>query len=88
MWHTVSALLAAAPQLDEQRIDQIAALPLGGRIKLDRWSDQVELTKARPATLALAREKMPFEITPYFPHLTKVPNEGSDKMGLLTGGSK
>jgi len=84
----MSALLAAAPQLDEQRIDQIAALPLGGRIKLDPWSDQVDLTKARPATLALAREKMPFEITPFFPHLTRVPNEGSDKMALVTGGSK
>lgn len=84
----MSALLVAAPQLDEHRIDQIAALPLGGRIKLDPWSDQVDLTKARPATLALAREKMPFEITPFFPHLTRVPNEGADKMALVTGGSK
>jgi len=84
----MSALLAAAPQLDEHRIDQIAALPLGGRIKLDPWSDQVDLTKARPATLALAREKMPFEITPFFPHLTRMPNEGADKMAMAAGGSK
>jgi hypothetical protein len=83
----MSALLAAAPQLDEQRIDQIAALPLGGRIKVDPWSDQVELTKARPATLVLAREKMPFEITPFFPHLSRVPNDGADKVALA-GGSK
>src|SRR5208283_1166801 len=84
----MSALLAAAPQLDEHRIDQIAALPLGGRIKLDPWSDQVDLTKARPATLALAREKMPFEITPFFPHLTRMPSEGADKMAMASGGSK
>ena len=31
-----------------KRTDQIAALPLGGRIKLDPWSDQVELAKAKP----------------------------------------
>src|SRR5271165_1020878 len=63
----MSALLATAPPLDEHRIDQIAALPLGGRVKLDPWSDQVELAKAPAVTLALAREKRPFEITPFFP---------------------
>jgi hypothetical protein len=31
----MSALLNAAPQLEPQRTDQIAALPLGARIKLD-----------------------------------------------------
>ncbi len=31
----MSALLASAPELQPQRTDQIAALPLGGRIKLD-----------------------------------------------------
>src|SRR5580700_9926670 len=78
----MSALLASAPTLDAHRIDQIAALPLGGRVKLDPWNDQVELAKARPVTLALAREKMPFEITPFFPYLTRLPGEGSDKVAL------
>ncbi len=84
----MSALLATAPALDEGRIDQIAALPLGGRIKLDPWSDQVELAKARPVTLALAREKMPFEITPFFPYLTRQVNEGTEKVALVGSGSK
>ncbi len=84
----MSALLVNAPKLDEQRIDQIAALPLGGRIKLDPWSDQVELVKAHPVTLALAREKMPFEITPVFPFLTRLPNEGADKLAAVGSGSK
>jgi len=84
----MSVLLATAPQLDEHRIDQIAALPLGGRIKLDPWTDEVELVKARPVTLALAREKMPFEITPFFPFLTRLPNEGTDKIALIGSGSK
>ena len=78
----MSALLTTAPALDEHRIDQIAALPLGGRIKLDPWSDQVELAKSQPVTLALAREKMPFEITPFFPHLTRLPSVGVDKVAL------
>ena len=54
----MSTLLASSPALDEKRLDQIAALPLGGRIKVDPWSDQVELSKAKPVPLTSAREKM------------------------------
>jgi hypothetical protein len=78
----MSELLASAPQLDPQRTDQIAALPLGGRIKLDPWSDQVELAKAKPVTLVSAREKMPFEITPFFPYLTRLSTPGTDKVAV------
>ena len=84
----MSVLLTGAPQIDEHRIDQIAALPLGGRIKLDPWSDQVELAKAQPVTLALAREKMPFEITPFFPYLTRLPNESGDRVASGSSPSK
>jgi hypothetical protein len=84
----MEALRATAPQLDEQRIDQIAALPLGGRIKLDPWSDRVEMVKAQPLTLALAREKMPFEIAPFFPYLTRVGNELGNKVASVSGGTK
>lgn len=76
----MSALLASAPQLDPQRTDQIAALPLGGRIKLDPWTDQVELAKAKPVALTSAKEKMPFEITPFFPYLTRMALPGSEKV--------
>lgn len=84
----MSALLAAAPQLDAQRTDQIAALPLGGRIKLDPWSDQVELAKAKPVALASAKEKMPFEITPFFPFLTRYSTPGSEKVALTAPAPK
>lgn len=78
----MESLVASAPHLhlDDQRIDQIAALPLGGRIKLDPWSDRVELVKTKPLTLALPREKMPFEITPFFPYLSRVGNLPGDKV--------
>ncbi len=84
----MSALLAAAPQLEPQRTDQIAALPLGGRIKLDPWSDQVELAKAKPVALTSAKEKMPFEITPFFPYLTRLSTPGSEKAALASPAPK
>ncbi len=84
----MSALLASAPQLEPQRTDQIAALPLGGRIKLDPWTDQVELAKAKPVALTSAREKMPFEITPFFPYLTRLSTQGSEKVALTAPAPK
>lgn len=76
-------LMTSAPALDEKRLDQIAALPLGGRIKVDPWSDQVELSKTKPVALASAREKMEFEITPVFPYLTRL-TTGGEKVALTT----
>jgi hypothetical protein len=84
----MSALLASAPQLEKDRTDQIAALPLGGRIKLDPWTDQVEMAKAKPVALASAREKMPFEITPFFPYLTRLSSPGSEKVAQTAPASK
>ena len=80
----MSALLASAPALDDRRVDQIAALPLGGRIKVDPWSDRVELTKNKPVALVSAREKMPFEITPFFLYLTRIGTEGGQKVASTT----
>ena len=80
----MSTLLASAPALEEKRLDQIAALPLGGRIKVDPWTDQVELSKAKPVALISAREKMEFEITPFFPYLTRMATGGTEKMALTT----
>jgi len=41
----------------------------------------VELSKAKPVALTSAREKMEFEITPFFPHLTRLSN-GSENTAL------
>ena len=80
----MATLVAASPALDEKRLDQIAALPLGGRIKIDPWSDHVELSKAKPVALSSTREKMEFEITPFFPYLTRLSTGGTDKVALTT----
>jgi hypothetical protein len=68
----MSALLSSAPHLETQSIDQIAALPLGGRVKLDPWSNRLEMMKTKPVVLLSPQEKMPFEVTPFFPYLTRL----------------
>jgi Peptidase family M48 len=66
----MASLLNSAPALQKQRLDQIAALPIGSRIKLDPWSNQIAMMNASPVALLSAREKMPFEVTPFFPFLS------------------
>ena len=61
---------ATAPELEEAKLEQIAALPLGSRIKLNPWNDQITLVETKPISLLSAREKMPFEVTPSVPYLT------------------
>lgn len=68
----LTALAASGPALDPDKLDQIAALPLGGRLKLNAWDDQVELVKSAPVAIVSARDKMPFELTPFFPHLRRL----------------
>ena len=80
----MSSLMSSTPELDNKKLDQIAALPLGGRIKVDPWSDRVELSKAKPVALTSAKEKLEFEITPFFPYLTRFSSGGSEKVALTT----
>jgi len=67
----------AAPALDEGKLEQIAALPLGSRVKVNPWNDQVVLVKTRPLALLSPREKMPFEITPFVLNLTRADAVGA-----------
>jgi hypothetical protein len=67
----MAALASSAPALDWNKLDQIAALPLGGRVKLNPWDDRVEIVKAQPVAITSARDKMPFEVTPFFPRLAR-----------------
>jgi hypothetical protein len=62
---------AAAPALEEDRLEQIAALPLGSRVKLNPWDNRIVLVKTRPLALLSPREKMPFEVTPFVLYLTR-----------------
>ena len=57
-------LIAAAPKLDAANLEQIAALPLVSRIRLDTWSNATDMIRAKAAPLLSANEKMPFEVMP------------------------
>ncbi len=74
----LAAFAASAPALEENKIEQIAALPLGSRVKVNPWNNQVVLVKTRPISLLSAREKMPFEITPFALYLTRVESPGAE----------
>jgi len=76
----MAALLQSAPQLDMRKTDQIAALPLVARVKLDPWTNRITLVKTKPVALTSAREKMPFEVTPFFPYLARIDSPNAEKM--------
>jgi Peptidase family M48 len=67
----MSELQAGAPQLEMRNVAQIPALPMGSRLKVDPWTDRVELSKAKPVALASPSEKLLFEVTPVFPYITR-----------------
>jgi len=48
----MAQLANSAPALDWNKLDQIAALPLGGRVKLNPWDDRVEIVKAQPVAMS------------------------------------
>ena len=64
-------LKQAAPKLEIGKVDQISALPLGGRVRVDAWNNNLELMKSKPVPLVAAREKMPFEIAPVHLYLSR-----------------
>jgi hypothetical protein len=64
----VKATAAADPKQNPQKI---AALPIGGRVKIDPWNDRLDLIKSKPVGTVAEREKMPFEVTPFMPYLMR-----------------
>jgi hypothetical protein len=73
----MQALANTGKPLQMDRVDQISALPLGSRIVVNPWSDRIEMLKSKPVRLESASEKMPFEVSPFFPHLKR--RDGQEK---------
>jgi hypothetical protein len=67
----LTALSTQGPALDNSKLDQVAALPLGGRVKINPWDDKAEMVKTAPVAITSARDKMPFEVTPFYPRLAR-----------------
>jgi len=65
---------AAEPASDAEKkpaANGIAALPIGGRIKVDPWNDQLRMLKSKPVGTLAESEKMPFEVTPFVLYLMR-----------------
>jgi len=67
----INDLKSAIPVDPKTNPQKIAALPLGGRVKIDPWNDQLSLIKSKPVGTVAEREKMPFEVTPFMPYLMR-----------------
>jgi len=61
----------------------LAALPLGGRIKMDPWNDELTMLKAKPVSIIAEREKMPFEVTPFVIYLTRAQSSSTQTAPAL-----
>ena len=72
-WTIVAAVFSAqSPDADAKpAANVIAALPLGGRIKVDPWTDQLRMLKSKPVGTVPESEKMPFGVTPFIIYLTR-----------------
>jgi hypothetical protein len=58
----------------------IAALPLGGRIKVEPWNNQLQMLNSKPAGAVGKDEKMAFEVTPFFLYLTRQGDNSSKEV--------
>lgn len=73
-----SQLLQSAPALEPANLQQMGALPMGSRIKVNAWNDSVTLMKTRQMGPISPREKIPFEVTPIDLYLTRYLESASD----------
>jgi hypothetical protein len=70
-WTIASEVFSAQPLDAKPTATVIAALPLGGRIKVDPWNDQLRILKSKPVDAVAEAEKMPFQVTPFAFYLTR-----------------
>jgi len=71
---TSGTIASAQPSAEKPAGNVIAALPLGGRIKVEPWNNQLQMLKSKPAGGLTKDEKMAFEVTPFFLFLTRQGN--------------
>ncbi len=69
-WAMASQSSAESPA-KKRAANVIAALPLGGRVKIDPWNSRLQMLKSKPVSGVAEDEKMPFEITPFVLFLTR-----------------
>jgi peptidase M48-like protein len=78
----------AASRRGANKEEPVATLPFGSRIKLDPWTDQVTVLKAKPVALLEGSEQEPFQVGPYMPYLYRLSASGSSKQSKPSSVSK
>jgi hypothetical protein len=68
----MSAVADSGPPLGLENPQQIVALPIGSRVKLDPWAGQLKFVKANPPRIYSAKDKLALEVTPFSPYLTRL----------------
>ncbi len=80
----IADIKSTTPADPKQNAQMIAALPIGGRVKLDPWNDKLEMIKSKPIGTVAEREKMPFEVTPFMPYLTRFGSDATKPIAAST----
>ena len=62
---------SSAPPGAKHPTETLAALPLGGRVKIDPWSDELQFARDRPQPPASDSANLALRITPFDPYLTR-----------------
>ncbi|HXJ14185.1 MAG TPA: M48 family metalloprotease [Candidatus Limnocylindrales bacterium] len=68
---SAAATPTAEAAASKSRDNLIAALPLGGRIKIEPWDNRLQMLKTKPVGTVAKDEVTPFELTPFFLYLTR-----------------
>jgi hypothetical protein len=85
----LASVATAAPQL-ENKVEQLAALSLGSRVNLNPWNNQIVIMSSKHVTLLSPADKMPLEVTPFSPYLTRMSAKPPDlsELAKITDGTK
>jgi hypothetical protein len=82
-WSIAAATPSAGQSEANTTTTKTAALPLGARIKVDPWNDQLKMVKSRPDGSISEGERMSFQIAPFVFYLTR---QNENAMTLPTPG--
>lgn len=88
---TIASEVVSAESKEKSMANVIAALPLGGRIRIDPWNDQLRMLNSKPVDRVVESEKMPFQITPLVFFLTRQRDNSSPEasgVANLANGTK
>ncbi len=66
----------------------IAALPLGSRIKVDPWTNRIEILKSQPTGLIPKRDRIPFEVPPVLLYLRRQASTAAPSSGMIASDSQ